>query len=249
MVPDKINKVLLVFTTSILLVGGNNVLAQEHSYAPVDIENGRGLYQVNCVGCHGDNGSEVEGANLATGRFRRASADEDLIVLIRGGIPNTLMVPRTNISYGDASALVAYLRSLSSGGGATPTDDREVLIGDATRGETIFNGNAQCATCHGVNGGGSPLSPDLGRVGAQRSPGSLKLSILAPAAEVRQGARFYEVVTVDGTSTVGKLLNHGTHTVQLMSEDERLVSFEKDKLSSFGFVASRMPSYEDILST
>ena len=30
--------------------------AQEHSYAPSDIENGRGLYQANCLGCHGVNG-------------------------------------------------------------------------------------------------------------------------------------------------------------------------------------------------
>jgi mono/diheme cytochrome c family protein len=56
-------------------IGGMQVSAQEHSYAPSDIENGRGLYQANCLGCHGNNGEAVEGANLATGRFRRASSD------------------------------------------------------------------------------------------------------------------------------------------------------------------------------
>ena len=111
--------------------------AQEHSYAPSDIENGRGLYQANCLGCHGNNADAVEGANLSTGRFRRASSDEDLIRLIREGIPNTLMIPKTNLSYGDTRAIVAFLRALP-GGGALVADDREVRIGDASRGEALF---------------------------------------------------------------------------------------------------------------
>ncbi len=41
-----------------------------------------------------------EGVRLSSGRFRRASSDEDLIRLIREGIPNTLMIPKDNLSYG-----------------------------------------------------------------------------------------------------------------------------------------------------
>src|SRR5690606_33910203 len=84
-----------------LLFGAAGSFAQEHSYAPSDIENGRGLYQANCLGCHGNNGDSVEGANLASGRFRRASSDEDLIALIRTGIPGTLMIPRPQFTYGE----------------------------------------------------------------------------------------------------------------------------------------------------
>lgn len=223
-------------------------LAQEHSYAPSDIENGRGLYQANCLGCHGDNGDAVEGANLSTGRFRRASADEDLIRLIREGIPGTLMIPKTNLSYGDTRAIVAFLRALPTGG-ARVADDREVRIGDAARGEALFFSNqTQCATCHGVNGGGNLLSPDLGNIGATRSPASLETAILEPMAEVIRGQRFYQVTDTQGNSDQGLLLNQDTHSVQLLNQDERLASYRKSELANHGFIPSPMPSYLDVLS-
>lgn len=223
--------------------------AQEHSYAPSDIENGRGLYQANCLGCHGDDADAVEGADLSTGRFRRASSDEELIRLIREGIPNTLMIPKTNLSYGDTRAIVAFLRALPSGGALVAADDRVVTIGDAARGEALFFSNqTQCSTCHGVNGGGSLLSPDLGNIGATRTPGSLEQSILEPGAEVRAGNRFYQVTTTQGNNTTGLLLNQDTHSVQLLNENEQLASYLKKDLSNFGFVPTTMPSYLDVLS-
>lgn len=224
------------------------VLAQEHSYAPSDIENGRGLYQANCLGCHGDNGDAVNGANLSTGRFRRASADEDLIRLIREGIPDTLMIPKTNLSYGDTRAIVAFLRALSTGSALGSVDDREVRIGDAANGEILFYGNTLCSTCHAVSGGGNLLSPGLSNIGATRTPGSLEQSILDPMADVRVGNRFYAVTDLDGNVFRGLLLNQDTHSVQLLNENEQLVSYLKDDLSSHGFISSPMPSYLDILS-
>ncbi len=222
--------------------------AQEHSYAPSDIENGRGLYQANCLGCHGNNADAVEGANLSTGRFRRASSDEDLIRLIREGIPNTLMIPKTNLSYGDTRAIVAFLRALP-GGGALVADEREVRIGDASRGEALFfSQQTQCSTCHGVNGGGNLLSPDLGNVGATRTPGTLEQSMIDPMAEVRAGQRFYQVTDRQGTTMRGLLLNQDTHSVQLLNENERLAAYNKDNLESHGFIPSPMPSYLDVLS-
>ncbi|MDA9909584.1 c-type cytochrome [Gammaproteobacteria bacterium] len=222
--------------------------AQEHSYAPSDIENGRGLYQANCLGCHGNDADAVEGANLSTGRFRRASSDEDLIRLIREGIPNTLMIPKTNLSYGDTRAIVAFLRALPSGG-ALVADEREVRIGDAARGEALFFSNqTQCSACHGVNGGGNLLSPDLSNVGATRTPATLETAMLDPIAEVRAGQRFYQVTNLQGNTVNGLLLNQDTHSVQLLREGERLASYQKEDLQNHGFIPSPMPSYLDVLS-
>ena len=222
--------------------------SQEHSYAPSDIENGRGLYQANCLGCHGNDGDLVEGANLSTGRFRRASADEDLIRLIREGIPNTLMIPKTNLSYGDTRAIVAFLRALPTGG-AFVADNREVAVGDAARGEQLFFSNqTQCSVCHGVNGGGNLLSPDLGNIGATRTLASLEDAIIDPMAEVRRGQRFYRVTDRQGRTVNGLLLNQDTHSVQLLREGERLAAFQKEGLESHGFIPSPMPSYLDVLS-
>lgn len=234
---------------STLLLGGSSALqAQEHSYAPSDIENGRGLYQANCLGCHGDNGNMVEGSNLASGRFRRASSDEDLIALIRSGIPGTLMIPRPQLAYGELRALVAFLRSMQAGGAVREEDTREVAIGDAARGEQLYFGSAMCSTCHGVDGGGSPLYQDLAGIGAQRSPASLEQSILDPMAEVREGQRFFQVTATDGQVTQGKLMNQDRHSVQLLTMDAELRSFRSDELSDKGFIPSPMPANLDVLS-
>lgn len=229
-----------------LLAGA--VMAQEHSYAPADIEAGMGLYQANCLGCHGDRGDAVDGADLSSGRFRRVSSDEDMIRLIRSGIPNTLMPPHDRLSVGELRVIVAFVRSLAAGGGLR-VDDRAVAIGDPRRGQSLFFNEGDCDTCHGVEAGYGPrLAPNLAAVGAQRSPASLEDAIHSPNAEVRAGDRFYRVLDLHGHETVGRLLNQDTHSVQLMDGKENLVSFMKDELTEHGFTDSPMPSYQDVLS-
>jgi len=242
------HKLLLGSATTLLCASATVVLAQEHSYAPSDIENGRGIYQANCLGCHGNNGDSVEGANLASGRFRRASSDEDLMALIRIGIPETLMIPRPQFAYGDLRALVAFLRSMQTGGALTAQDTQEVVVGDASRGEELFFGAADCDSCHGVNGGGSRLHPDLAGIGSTRSAALLQQSILDPKAVVREGQRFYQVTTTGGTVVAGKVMNRDTHSVQLMNADEQLVSFRESEITTQGFIATPMPAYLDVLS-
>lgn len=222
--------------------------AQQHSYAPSDIENGRGLYQANCLGCHGNNGDSVQGVNLGSGRFRHASTDEDLIALVRAGIPNTLMVPRPQLSYGDLRSLVAFLRNMQIAGAQTAADKREVKIGDAARGQQLFFGSGGCSKCHGVNGGGSRLSPDLAGIGSQRSPAALETAILDPRQQVREGQRFMQVVTRSGTTVTGKLMNQDTYSIQLINEREKLVSYLKQDLASFAIVPTPMPAAADVLS-
>jgi putative heme-binding domain-containing protein len=245
-----IRKLLLGCAVGFALAGADGVSAQEHSYAPSDIENGRGLYQANCLGCHGNNGDSVEGANLASGRFRRASSDEDLMTLIRTGIPETLMIPRPQFSYGELRSLVAFLRSMQTGGALTAQDAEQVDIGDASRGEELFfSVKGQCGSCHGVNGGGSRLYPDLGGIGSQRSAAFLQESILDPRAVVREGQRFYQVTTTDGNVVSGKVMNRDTHSVQLLNDKEQLVSYREDEISEKGFIPTPMPAYLDVLSS
>jgi cytochrome c oxidase cbb3-type subunit III len=238
----------LLGSALVLVFGSTGVAAQEHSYAPSDIENGRGLYQANCLGCHGNNGDSVEGANLASGRFRRVSSDEDLMALIRTGIPETLMIPRPQFSYGDLRSLVAFLRTIQTSDAQSTQDQQEVAVGDAARGEARFFGSAQCSTCHGVGGGGSRLHPDLAGIGSQRSAAVLQESILDPRAVVREGQRFFQVTTLAGATVSGKLMNQDTHSVQLLNEQEQLVSFLKEDLDSYGVIPTPMPAYLDVLS-
>jgi hypothetical protein len=52
-----------------------------------------------------------------------------------------------------------------------------------------------------------------------------------------------------GTASAGLLMNQDTHSIQMMSLDEKLVSFRKSDLRSWAFMPSQMPASRDVLST
>jgi hypothetical protein len=61
--------------------------------------------------------------------------------------------------------------------------------------------------------------------------------------------RFVRVVTGDGVTITGRLLNQDTFTVQLMDENEQLRSFQKSILKGYSFIdKSQMPSYKGKLN-
>jgi len=51
---------------SILLLAANALPAQPRPTA-AQVENGAQLYRMNCVGCHGADGDQVAGVDMATG--------------------------------------------------------------------------------------------------------------------------------------------------------------------------------------
>jgi putative heme-binding domain-containing protein len=122
--------------------------------------------------------------------------------------------------------------------------------GDAGRGKALFEGQGACLTCHRVVATGSRLGPDLTEIGAIRSPEQLQQSLTDPSAEVLPENRFFTVVTRDGKSITGRLLNQDTFYVQLMDETEHLRTFDKSRLRSYSFVKdSTMPSYNGKFSS
>jgi putative heme-binding domain-containing protein len=223
------------------------LIAQEHSYTPADIENGSRVFQTTCAGCHGQNGDGVAGIDLSRGQFRRGTSDPDIIKIIQTGIPGTTMPPH-NMTDTEAGTVVAYLRNMATiRRGAAP----DVLrgVGDAARGKTLFDGKGQCATCHRVNGKGPRVAPDLSEVGATRPLPELFQALLDPDATIRPGNRFFRVVTRDGATMTGRLMNQDSFSVQLLDANERLVSLLKANLREFGYVkSSPMPSVRDKLS-
>src|SRR5438874_8833561 len=95
------------FLISILAAGSVIAFAQ-HEYTQSEIETGRQQYAANCTRCHGPDGDNVASADIGHGKFRRASSDDELVRLIRNGIPNTTMAAMNNISEPNAQAIVAY---------------------------------------------------------------------------------------------------------------------------------------------
>jgi putative heme-binding domain-containing protein len=224
-----------LFVAAGLFAAGGSLSAQ-HATA-FDIEDGGRAFRNTCANCHGPDGDQIAGIDLGRGQFRRPLSDQDLVGIIRNGIPNTPMPP-TNVSEAQAARIVAYLRS------AAESRKSAAVAGDTARGKAIFDGKGSCATCHRVNGNGSRLGPDLSRVGQLRRAVELEQSLLDPGAEVLPANRFYRVTTRDGATITGRLLNHDTFTVQMLDSKEHLRSFVKSDLTDHGFAPTPMPSYK-----
>jgi len=222
-------------------------VAQDHSYTPGDVESGARLYQSSCLGCHGPTGDGIPGVELMHGQFRRATSDAEISAIIRGGIPGTTMPP-SGFSDTEAGTIVAYLRSVAPAV-SRRADAADAARGNVVRGRTLFGGKAGCAGCHRVNGVGPRVAPDLSDVGASRSIAELQQKILDPDALVRPGNRYVEVVTRDGATISGRLLNYDTFSIQLIDSNERLRSLLKSTVRDYKIIkTSKMPSYRDKLT-
>ena len=229
-------------TTAFVLMFASGALLAQHEYAAADIENGGRQYTNNCVYCHGPEGDQIAGVNLFQGRFRRAVSDDDIVQIIRNGIPGTGM-PAQNLNDSNSRSIVAYLRSAKLGPASTLTG------GDATRGKALFEGKGQCATCHRVQNSGSRMAPDLSDIGMQRRAVELEKSLIDPASGVLPQHRFVQVTPKSGPAVTGRLLNEDTFTLQLIDSQERLRTFAIADLRDYSVLKnSRMPSYKEKFS-
>ena len=217
---------LLVFALVLLASDGERLAAQataqDHpgQYSAMDIETGSRLYAGQCVLCHGPNGDVVAGVDLRRGQFRRAVSDEDLARVIARGLPEAGM-PGFKLQPSELDGLVAFIRAGFDVSGTA------VKVGHVGRGQEIFEGKGGCAACHRVNGKGPRVAPDLSDIGAIRTPSALQRSLLDPTSAMLPINRPVRAVTRDGRTIRGRRLNEDTYSVQLIDEQERLVSLDK----------------------
>ena len=218
-------------------------LDQDHGqYSRTDVEAGQRLYGPQCQVCHGANGDGVPGIDLKLGRFRRASSDDDLARTITSGVPGTGM-PAFVLRPEELLGLVAFIRA-----GFDPAS-ASVRVGDAARGRALFQGKAGCAECHRVNGLGPRVAPDLSDIGAIRTLAALQRALLTPGESLLPIHRSVTVVTKDGRTLHGRRLNEDTYTVQIIDEQENLLSLEKASLRELAVdTVPKMPSYADRLT-
>lgn len=219
--------------------------AAQHGYSLEDIDRGRTLYQSTCTGCHGPDGDRVSGVTLAGGAFKRAASDDAVVRIITGGINGTSM-PASKFSDAEAGAIVAYLRTMKTVGGAAPVG---TAAGDPVRGRAVFEGKGKCQSCHGSGGPGSRLAPSLADAASSRRPVELERAILDPSAELAPDFQTVTVTTKTGGSITGRLLNQDTFSVQLLDASERLRSIERSSIKDVTLVkTSSMPAYRGVLT-
>ena len=228
----------------LLLVGaGGYAQAPPVTYAPADIAYGSRIFATQCSACHGSNGDAITAVDFRAGRYQRVTSDNDLRTIVTTGIQGTAMPPfKFNAS--ELAGIVAYLRNMRDFNAGTAT------VGDPASGRTLFENNGTCATCHRVMGNGSRRAPDLSDIGAVRTAAALERALVDPASTFWPVYRSVRAVTSDGKVVAGRRLNEDTYTVQLMDEQERLVSLTKSELREYVVSSTTaMPSYKDKLNS
>jgi putative heme-binding domain-containing protein len=215
---------------------------QDHQYSAAEVQAGSRLYATQCQQCHGQMGDQVTGINLRRGQFRRVASDEDMKRIITTGVTESGMPP-FKFQPAELDQLVAFVRAGFDPGGTA------VRIGNAPRGQAVFEGKGQCNTCHRVNGKGPRTAPDLSDIGSARQPAALHRSLLEPTQGMWPINRPVRIVTRDGRTIRGRRLNEDTFTVQLIDDAERLISIDKADIKEYERAAvSSMPSVQGKLS-
>ncbi len=122
--------------------------------------------------------------------------------------------------------------------------------GDPIRGQALFAGKGQCASCHRVGETGSALGPNLTAAGSQLTVEQLRKSLLDPDPTVPLAYQRYRVITRDGKTIAGRLLNQDPYSLQMIDSDNQLVAFERSELREWGSMPTPpMPSYRRTLNT
>lgn len=212
--------------------------AQGGNAAQSDDAQGKKLFEGHCALCHGETGLGGRGPNLAQPALSHAPTDEQLVAVIKQGIPGTEMPGAWQLDDREAKLLAGYVRSLGK-------IAVEPLAGDPSRGRELYESSG-CAGCHIVRGAGTGLGPELSDIGARRNAAYLRESLLQPGASVPERYLTVTVVTREGKTIRGIRVNEDTFTIQVRDASGRLYSFRKSDLRGVNkeFHQSLMPSYE-----
>jgi putative heme-binding domain-containing protein len=120
--------------------------------------------------------------------------------------------------------------------------------GDESRGRALVESRG-CFDCHRLGDRGSRVGPNLSDVGGRRTADQLRQALVAPDDEVLPENRFVRLVTKDGATITGRLLNQDAISVQLITVSEDLRTFLKDGLREYAIVdKGLMPSVQGQLA-
>ena len=218
-------------------------------------------FRINCALCHGLGArGGGRGPDLTRPVKKHTHSDSDMFQVISNGISGTAMPANGTNGQGvgmtdkEIWQIISYIRSQEAKAPAQ-------ALGNAKHGKDLFYGDANCSSCHMVEGKGGRLGPDLTSVGGSRTRAAIIDSVRDPSRRLAWGLteatkefpQEYESVTAatpDGKEIKGVTLNEDSFTVQVIDANEQIHLLEKDKLLSFQKSRqSAMPKYGiDILS-
>jgi putative heme-binding domain-containing protein len=214
-------------------------------------------FRINCAFCHGLGArGGGRGPDLSKATKHNGSADGDLFRTISNGVPGTVMPANGTNGQGvgmtdeEIWQIITYIRSIEVKG---PSQ----MAGDSAHGRQLFEGDANCSSCHMVNGKGGRLGPDLSDVATTRTAAALIESVRSPSQrlawgltestkEFAQEYRTVSLVTAEGKKLRGVTLNEDQFSIQVMDFAQQVHSFDKNQLRSLTVTReSLMPAYDE----
>src|SRR5712675_1265228 len=181
-------------------------------------------FRANCAFCHGLGArGGGRGPDLTRTPKKHGDSDTEIFNTINNGVPGTAMPPNGATQQGvgmteeEIWQVVTYIRSVEK--------KPATVNGDTKHGRELFFGNMRCATCHMFAGKGGRVGPDLTGAGTARSTEYLVESMRNPSRRLAQGLteamkefsveyETVDVVTGDGATYSGTLLNEDSFTIQ-----------------------------------
>jgi mono/diheme cytochrome c family protein len=125
---------------------------------------GKELFEVSCVECHGPDGSGAIAPAIGSAEFLASVADDQISQLTALGVPGSQMVAYSN-DYGgpmtqtEIRSITTYLRSLEEEAPSIPNWRAPLMDSDFTSSELY---SLACARCHGVDREGiEDVAPDI----------------------------------------------------------------------------------------
>lgn len=129
------------------------------------------------------------------------------------------------------SALVLSLSLFRAEGiGASPA---EAL---AQAGGKALVESSGCFDCHRIGDRGSRVGPNLSDIGGRRKSEQLRQALVAPDDEILPENRSVRLVTREGDTMTGRLLNQDAVSVQMINSKEELKTYLRDGLREFTIV-------------
>lgn len=204
------------------------LLAQEKkSQSPTQ---GQRIFTGNCATCHALDGQGGDrGPNIASRREVQQKTDQELLHIVRDGIPSKGMPSFRTLGTPAIQAVIWHLRELQNQGKSEP------LPGNAKNGEKLFFEKAECSSCHTMKGKGGFIASDLSNYVSGRHASEIRDVIINPAKNIDPRKSAMVVTTAEGTIYRGVVRNEDNFSVQLQTLDGGFHFFSKAELRSFEY--------------
>ncbi len=106
------------------------------------------------------------------------------------------------------------------------------LQGDAQQGSIRYRESAamQCRNCHRIAGAGQSVGPDLDGIAKKRSREDLLESLIEPSRRIEPEHQSHSILTTDGTTITGLLVERSERGTSLRSADGKLHTIAADEI-------------------